>query len=352
MSTSGGAAKKQAPRDQMLDGYRAIAAMGVVLGHVIAFRFQDFFTGNLSVLNRMASPLAETGVHLFFAISGYIITSLLMREEGKAGRINIKAFYARRTIRIWPPFFAYLLVILLLNEQEYLSQDLTGILSAGAFICNTGLTECGWWVAHSWSLAVEEQYYLLWPLLFIVLGSPHRERGLVAILLVLAIWFLLFPRQWHSNAISFACIAMGALYASSPNLRSIVLKLARWWLWIPAILLVLLIPQYATQIKVEILTPLLIVYILFATRQFPVICLILESRPFQWVGAASYSLYLWQQLFLAHPDLYNSSPLPIWGLPIATCASLFLVERPAIRMARRASAWLNRQTKPSAPRTT
>lgn len=347
MSADGAGDAAPATRDQMLDGFRAVAALGVVLGHVIAFRYQEVFTGDLAIIGRLASPLAETGVHLFFAISGYIITKLLIREEGKAGRVNIKAFYARRTIRIWPPFFAYLTIVYLLSDQGFLEQDMVGILSAGAFICNTGLTECGWWVAHSWSLAVEEQYYLLWPVLFIVLGSRHRAWGLIAILALLALWFLAFPRQWHSNAISFSCIAMGALYASSPSMQDMVRKLASWWLWVIAVLGVLLIPQFATQIKVEIFTPPLILFILFATREIPVLCTILESRPFQWVGAASYSLYLWQQLFLASPDLYLLGALPIWGLPIATALSLFLIERPAIRLARRASAVLNR--KPDRP---
>ena len=91
-------------RDKTIDGFRAVAALGVVFAHLVDYRF-----GTIAALHypqRLADPLAETSVDVFFVISGYIITTLLIKERAETGRITISAFYIRRICRIIPPLAA------------------------------------------------------------------------------------------------------------------------------------------------------------------------------------------------------------------------------------------------------
>lgn len=83
--------------------------------------------------------------------------------------------------------------------------------------------------------------------------------------------------------------------------------------------------------------PFLIAYVIFAGREIGFVARSLAVKPIQLIGLGSYSVYLWQQLFLARPDLYTKAPLPIWALPIVVIASVLLIEQPFIRLGRRLS---------------
>lgn len=303
-------------RNKTIDGYRAVAALGVVFAHAVAYRFLT--VPHLHYAQKLAEPLAQTSVQIFFVISGYIITTLLLKERARTGRISIPAFYIRRVCRIIPPLAVVLLTVALLNWS-----DLPSLEMASTFTCNIG--DCHWWTAHTWSLSVEEQYYLVWPMLLVAF-NPKPDLILIAICAVL-LGFLIAPWAFHSNYISFACIGTGALYASSAKFREGIRPNQLAWLAVVAFLT--FAPLYLPA-KAEVVTPFLIVYLLFATPEW--VKDVLATRPVQWIGAASYSLYLWQQLFLAKND-----PLPLWGLPIVVLASVLLIEQPFIRLGKRVS---------------
>ena len=322
-------------RDRLIDGYRAVAVLCVVASHSIEYRFE--LSRLVSIrFSKVSQPLAEMGVQLFFVISGYIITTLLLREETKRRRISIPAFYIRRFFRILPPLFAYLGALLLLRWTEVIDFDPSIVRNSALFTCNTGLTRCGWWVTHTWSLAVEEQFYLAWPLLLALLPPARRAAFLLVLIGVLLGGLILVRYHWHNNWISFSCIASGALYALSPRYRQVIRARAGYGGWLLACFLFGLGPALYFK-PLLVLTPFLITFILFSARELPVIVRLLTLPPLQAVGLCSYSLYLWQQLFLARPSRYIEM-LPLAGLPLVVAASYFLVEKPCARLGHRLSA--------------
>jgi peptidoglycan/LPS O-acetylase OafA/YrhL len=331
-------------RDRTIDGFRAMAALGVVVAHAVDYRFARASFPGLHYLQRIADPLAQTSVQLFFVISGYIITTLLLGEEAKRGRISIPAFYIRRVCRIIPPLATLFLFILAARHFGMIELDNASLLSSATFTCNLGLVDCSWWVAHTWSLSVEEQFYLFWPMLLAFI--PNRSVLLVVTIVSLLTLFAIAPLAVHSNFVSFACIGAGALYASHRPMRTAVTGVARGWAWLAAIVLLILGPLFVPAKPMQAAMPFLIVYVIFAGREIGFVRTPLAWKPVQLIGLSSYSLYLWQQVFLASPDLYRGVVLPICLLPLAVTASVLLIEQPFIRLGRRLSSAVLGEQKP------
>ena len=107
------------------------------------------------------------GVKVFFVISGYLITTLLIHEECEYGRISIKKFYIRRAFRIWPVAYAFILVAAVLAWMGVITLPVGNLIYASTFTMNHVLIG-SWWTGHLWSLAIEEQLYLVWPAIFFI----------------------------------------------------------------------------------------------------------------------------------------------------------------------------------------
>ncbi|HJP68914.1 MAG TPA: acyltransferase [Sphingomicrobium sp.] len=304
-------------RDTTIDGYRAVAALGVVFAHAVDYRFAGVAP---HYAQKLADPLSQTSVDLFFVISGYIITTLLLKERERTRQISIASFYIRRACRIIPPLAAVLFTVSALRLADAHSLEM-----ASTFTCNMG--DCQWFTAHTWSLSVEEQFYLVWPMLLVMVNP--RPAKILAATAILLLGFLVMPFAWHSNYISFACIGSGALYASAPNLRHSVEHYKSDGAWLAVAAFLVLAPLYL-PLKFEAIIPATILFLLFATPH-PVKRL-LASRPIQVLGLCSYSIYLWQQLFLG-----RESTLSIWLFPVAVTGSVLLIERPFIRLGKRLS---------------
>ncbi|HMC86217.1 MAG TPA: acyltransferase family protein, partial [Chitinophagaceae bacterium] len=108
----------------------------------------------------------QLGVKLFFVISGFLITTLLIKEKIKTNTINLKKFYIRRFLRIFPVFYLFLIVIIVLNFVLHLAIPWYIFLTAALYLTNFFIYQTHWTMVHFWSLSVEEQYYLVWPALF------------------------------------------------------------------------------------------------------------------------------------------------------------------------------------------
>jgi peptidoglycan/LPS O-acetylase OafA/YrhL len=337
-----GASRKEG-RDKILDGYRGVAVLGVVLGHAIAYRFGAQLGGmsEFQPLLRLAQPLSDLGVKLFFVISGYIITALLLREEAAAGRVNIRAFYSRRMFRILPPFFAYLVTLWLARWSGWIDIANSQLIASASFTCNLDIVECVWWTAHTWTLAVEEQYYLLWPPLLTMLPTRLRSVFLTLVTGALLATFVMMPFEFHSNYSAFPCIAVGAFYATSTRAQQWVARHSHGGVWL-LVTAAIVIGYSSAAIKLaDLFAPIAIIYIIFSAYRIAWLRSLLEGRLLQVAGSVSYSLYLWQQLFLARPDTYNGAP-PLWALPIVVAAAVILIERPSIKLGKRVSVALSR----------
>jgi len=150
------------PKMKGLDGLRGVSILLVILAHVLR---------NYPV-NRVANFFGEIGVYIFFVISGFLITTLLLKEKQKYGKVSLKYFYIRRSLRILPVVFLYLIILYILNTVFTLNISKTSFLTSFLFLKNFHISNDNdwWYTKHFWSLGIEEQFYLIFPLLFSLLS--------------------------------------------------------------------------------------------------------------------------------------------------------------------------------------
>jgi peptidoglycan/LPS O-acetylase OafA/YrhL len=334
-------------RNPAIDGLRGIAVLLVVSGHLLAANSVD-----------VPLPLAffaqgGRGVTVFFVISGFLITTILLKERDKTGRISLAAFYARRSLRILPAFFVYLLVVVVVATlTRTVDVSATQIAAAGLFVWNYSDVGFSWWLGHSWSLAVEEQFYLLWPLLLIAL-RPARARIFCAMAVVLfpivrVAQYVLFPGSRehisvtiHTRADALLIGCLLAMVIATPQFRQLLARTQRFWPLLVAYLVFvgpILTNRFAGgyQITVGWAFEQLLIALLIGiavTGGSPALVRALSWRPLVLIGLISYSLYLWQQLFLT--DLWPDPIDTPWvGVPAALAAatlSYWCVEKPFLR---------------------
>lgn len=145
-----------------LDGLRAIAVLAVVLFHTWPRLF----------------PGGWAGVDLFFVLSGYLITSILVREHAATGRVSLRRFYIRRALRLMPALLALIAAFLVytLVARNDLGEAASAALMAATYVTNWGRAFGAppSVISHTWSLAIEEQFYLLWPLTLLLILRTQR----------------------------------------------------------------------------------------------------------------------------------------------------------------------------------
>ena len=199
-----------------LNGIRAIAAMAVIHAHT-SMRLPDFGISELA-----HSDLAGFGVTVFFSLSGFLITFLLINEINETSSINIHKFYVRRVLRIWPLYFFYLLInifaVYIFTNIFY--PDRIGYYLT--FLPNIPYVFGGQYpnVGHYWSLGVEEQFYLFWPV-FILYARRNMLMSLlmfIGVFLMIKVGALLYFGGYSSEytfiyVTRFDCMAIGALGA-------------------------------------------------------------------------------------------------------------------------------------------
>lgn len=209
-----------------LNGIRAIAAFGVLISH-IHFALKGFNIEKFSLLgfDAKGAPqgwvLGEHGVTMFFVLSGFLITYLLLKEFDKNQDIKIKAFYMRRILRIWPLYFLFLFAVVVVYFFLDLNFDYKLIYYI-LFTANIPFVnqEAFAGMDHLWSIAVEEQFYLFWPFLFIFLLKKRFITYLVGIIVILSLfriglwYFMPFSKiALYSVVNRFDCMFFGALGA-------------------------------------------------------------------------------------------------------------------------------------------
>jgi peptidoglycan/LPS O-acetylase OafA/YrhL len=307
-------------RIEALDGLRAASILIVLLGHAARGREAP---GWLSPFR----DLGILGVYLFFTISGFIITLLMLRERQRRGSISLSAFWQRRAWRILPPFAAACAGIALAAALGLMHWHWQSFLGALSFTKNTTLFQGDWFFGHFWSLSMEEQFYLAWPLLILPLLRSGRARtillGVCLASPLLALFSLeVIPPKLDNTLpcipyLGAGCLLALMLHGRRPALARLrARRLAR-----PAALLLLPLCALATAAFKRDDPGSVLATLLTATLQ-PLAAFILVAEsvledgllrrplsfaPLRWLGLASYSIYLWQQLFLAPPDTYRSA---------------------------------------------
>ena len=326
-----------------LDGWRAIAILGVILSHAYP---SDYWTRH-----------GALGVNLFFAISGFLITTRLLDENVTNGFISLSQFYVRRAFRILPPALFYLSVVAALTLAGFIYSSWTDIASCLVFTRNYWGADAhhGWYTGHFWSLAVEEQFYLFWPALLVLAGVKRARWLAPGLAVAFSLWRSLDLRHgwiasllhnealrnyglrsdYRMDALLWGCTL--ALLAQQVDLKRFIPQRAAAALAIFAVAGTILLnvrqPQ-SYMIGESILLPL----VLMATVTRPATWLgrALEWTPVRWLGRLSYSLYLWQQLFVSqyHHGMLQRFPVNLTLALACACFSFYLVERPALRLGR------------------
>jgi peptidoglycan/LPS O-acetylase OafA/YrhL len=244
-----------------LDGLRALSILLVLTGHAAAtIPYREALPGGaLTVLGN-----ARLGVMAFFVISGYLITRLLRKEWQREGRIDLRGFYLRRLYRIFPAFYAYILVVTLLAAVGAIQLSGTNLLSAFLFAWNyvhlfvENASSGTWFLGHFWTLSLEEQFYLVWPATFLLAGRRRGARIALVIFLVSpairVLTYFLWPDarpfitiMLHTNADPLMLGSLVALLEGNGRFETAMGYLLRHWVAAVAALFALLVSPFLSQ---------------------------------------------------------------------------------------------------------
>ena len=318
-----------------IQGLRALAALLVTLFHA------KWVSGGF------------IGVDIFYVISGFLITGLLLREIDRTGTINFTEFYARRFKRLLPTSFFVLTITAIASwllipatMRASLGRD---VIAASLYVSNYLFA---WWqadyqnldatpspVIHYWSLAVEEQFYVVWPLLILLFSTFAKRLNnkiiltyLVAAITISSFIFSIYQTEaspiWAFYSLPTRAweLGLGALLVLLPPIK------AKKFVGLIGFLLIILsafIFNESTAFPgVNAALPVLGTVLLIATINSwpPFLNDVANSRLFQWLGEISYPLYLWHWPLLVLPSTYFARPLEIYERLIAIAATILFAD--------------------------
>ena len=365
----------EASRERLpsLDGWRAISILVVLAGHL---------GGNLPEGSKLgaflhANSYSAQGVNIFFVISGFLITTLLLDEKQASRSISLRRFYVRRAFRIFPVFYLYVLTILLLNFV--LDWNISPVLfvKTSLYLNNFSFLGLTWVLIHSWSLSVEEQYYLMWPL---VVKWTSTGRQLIAICIafcsvgaVVRVAVYYWARRGTSSVPplvqdllrGFVTLAdpifVGSAFAilnkrydfktvfSNAGVRAISIFSS-----VLAFATIEVLRQHyrggaiTVPLGETIQSVACAMCLLYTIHRKSLLSALLNLRVLRLIGLWSYSLYIWQELFLfsripfpfltppAMPQYwFTAFPLNLLLLFAVAVSSYYFWERPFLRLRRR-----------------
>ena len=341
-------------RIKSLDGLRALSIILVIVSHLVGIR--GFF---IPVPAGRVFELGELGVRVFFVISGFLITSILLKELTQSHKIDLPRFYFRRTLRIFPPYYLFLLALAIAGAIGFITLNPGDLAHALTYTSNYH-QQRSWLVGHTWSLAVEEQFYILWPAALLLLG---KRKGLLlafafvllAPLIRIGIWEI-FPSMSEGIGQRFETIADSI--AAGCLLAGMRVRLHGWatyrkWMDSKAVVVVAaLVVLAGNAMHNHPLPHFFVGYTIMnlgiafcidwcVTNHSGSIGRALNYKPVVTIGVMSYSIYLWQQIFL---DRYSQSalcrfPLNVLLVAVASTLSYLLCEKPCFA----ARKWLERR---------
>jgi peptidoglycan/LPS O-acetylase OafA/YrhL len=300
-----------------LDGLRGLAVLLVVISHM-----------DLPVFY-MGGPV---GVTVFFVLSGYLITRILTRQADN-GEIRLAEFYKRRARRLLP---ALIMVVVagacIFYQSDWWSYSWPALTYTSSFFMAAESGRILGYLSHTWSLAVEEHFYLLWPVVVAVIPASWRIRGMgllagTAVVWRLALYYtepvhrMMNSTDGNAAALLIGCfIAVAASRLPAPNLRWGILSLL-------SLMSLSLMPFTAMRAPLSFLAIGLAAVIVHSAPAMKT----LEARWLGWFGIISYGLYLWHPILMAMSDSWLMIPLSV----LVAWASWRFVEKPILNGGRR-----------------
>jgi peptidoglycan/LPS O-acetylase OafA/YrhL len=333
-----------------LDGIRALAIGLVLFSHSVIY---DSFA-RLAPIGLVAG---YAGVAVFFVLSGFLITNILLREEERTGYITLRLFYLRRALRLFPALWLYLLVVSLIWLSGKLPHHPWHSFVSSLFYFRN-LVGRGHETDHLWSLSIEEQFYLLWPLVLVVLPQQNRLR------LFIGIGVLNMVTWWRVFAAGTGAVPAGALYIRSDFrfdaplfgcVLALVLRLApRLVSWSNGTALRSRLLALIGTAGLGAWVGLRLGRFVYPGTDATIVCLLgvmlvlsqigvrgqvsgwFTWRPVVLLGQISYGIYLWQQLFLgpqtAGFQSIRAFPIGLLATFAVATASYTFLERPLLRL--------------------
>ncbi len=348
-------------RIKSIDGLRAISIVMVLLAHarptmprILTDHFFFDFIAN-----------AALGVRIFFVLSGYLITKILIIEEAKTGFINIRHFFVRRILRIFPIFYLYILVVVLLKISHIpnIIDKISDVVPALFYLWNYKFLwvdtsgNANWFLGHFWSLSMEEQFYLLWPFAFAIFYSKNSGslflRVLVAVIVLMPVlrvmtYFLMSDNRgqigWmlHTGGDSILIGCLGALVEKTERFRSVFVHYLsnKWLVGFTLIFLFVVSPILSISFGGSYHLPfgisldnifilILVFWIMYVPTLF---AKFLDHKVMVHIGILSYSLYVWQQIFLTdiHKYWFNLFPQNLIIVFLVGFFSYYVIEKPIL----------------------
>jgi peptidoglycan/LPS O-acetylase OafA/YrhL len=279
------------------DVFRGIGIIFVVLAH----------TPRRNAVMESLRPIGVLGVHMFFAMSGFLITYRFLEELEQTGHIDLRSFYRRRVRRILPPAIIYLAVLAALGPWLHrLPATMSEIAASLLFYRNLFEAQPpnGWYTGHFWSLSLEEQFYLVWPVLFVMCGRLWSRWLAVFIIAATVVW-----RTHVSSVDPTANVYRPDLLADHLLWGCLIGLLWKRVLGVPA----------AARAAMGILGIISATFLLYRQPPFwqPLFAFSVAAgfilaaeasqswagklKPLQKLGEASYDCYIWQSIFLPLP---------------------------------------------------
>ena len=327
-----------------LDGLRGIAIACVLLVHTTGY-----------------PPGGGLGVTLFFVLSGFLITTLLLQEHDETGTVSLRGFYRRRTLRLLPALLAFLGASVVLYSLlsawrgEFDAQAFRMIghgLTYSTNIALSGVVDAAaiggddsFPLGHLWSLAMEEQFYLAWPVLLVFALGVRRH---LALFVVVGATVLMtahaarlelsgesFQRIWFAPDSGAVAILVGCALALTPMWRGKAMRLGL--VALPSLAGLVAIPVYlftfpGASLLASIVCGALVVSALCDAR----LAGLLSARPLVYLGTISYGLYLWHELAmtLLGVKMTDWGPMSIPAIVLSlvlAVGSYYLIERRFLR---------------------
>lgn len=281
----------------------------------------------------------------------------MLHEKSTTGAVSMRAFYIRRFFRIIPPLFVYMLAIAALSLSGVIQLPPGAFIKASLFLCNVGVESCGWFVGHTWSLAYEEQFYLLFPVLFTVFAAAGQRRLIVLLMgLLMAGSLSMHAAAYHRTAeyastfvyMLTGCVA--ALYWQELQTFLKRMHVVGWTLLLVVTTLMnslIALPDPFRHVIEVVFAPLAICAAVLGTPvSVPAIGRFFLNPVFSYLGKISFTIYLWQQLATAP---YADAPLyftfvALSGVLLFSMLSYRYFELPFINLGRKYSRADNVET--------
>ncbi|RWY57352.1 acyltransferase family protein [Mucilaginibacter gilvus] len=326
-----------------LNGIRGIAVILVVLAH--AFDLQYRGLANFIYIGSL-------GVNMFFVLSGFLITTLCIKEKVITGTLSLKNFYIRRALRILPVAYLYIALIIALNYILNLNISWLNILSSAFFAADFSYFKklsFHWNLGHFWSLAVEEQFYFIFPVFI-------KKKFAVFVALVMFILFVLPVILYLQSAnilpnsgllyalthflVKFQAISLGCFF--SVLCFKGYLNFGKLRPFITVICLVIIfwikyddffsLKAVFSNLFLSVLTGFIIVNSIYQATD--ITFKVFNFKPLATIGILSYSIYIWQQLFVSNdPKFWPSSyPINFLFIAIVPCLSYYYYESFFLRL--------------------